>query len=67
VAVIGAGGIGSPAIQYLAAGGVGRLRVIDDDAVSLANLQRQVLFGTGDVGAPRWSKRARRCGGSIPT
>jgi molybdopterin/thiamine biosynthesis adenylyltransferase len=50
IAVIGAGGIGSPAIQYLAAAGIGRLRVIDDDAVSLDNLQRQVLFGTGDVG-----------------
>ena len=50
VAVIGAGGIGCPAIQYLAAAGVGALRVIDDDAVTLDNLQRQVLFGTGDVG-----------------
>ena len=50
VAVIGAGGIGSPAIQYLAAAGIGRLRVIDDDAVTLDNLQRQVLFGTSDVG-----------------
>jgi adenylyltransferase/sulfurtransferase len=50
VAVIGAGGIGSPAIQYLAAAGVGTLRVIDDDAVSLDNLQRQILFGTPDVG-----------------
>ncbi|HWH21916.1 MAG TPA: HesA/MoeB/ThiF family protein [Allosphingosinicella sp.] len=50
VTVIGAGGIGSPAIQYLAAAGVGSLRVIDDDAVSLDNLQRQVLFGTDDVG-----------------
>jgi len=50
VAVVGAGGIGAPAIQYLAAAGVGRLRVIDDDAVSLDNLQRQVLFGTADVG-----------------
>ncbi len=50
IAVIGAGGIGSPAIQYLAAAGIGRLRVIDDDAVSLDNLQRQVLFGTDDVG-----------------
>jgi adenylyltransferase/sulfurtransferase len=53
VAVIGAGGIGSPAIQYLAAGGVGGLRVIDDDAVSLDNVQRQVLFGTADVGAAK--------------
>ena len=50
VALIGAGGIGSPAIQYLAAAGVGRLRVIDDDVVDLSNLQRQTLFGTGDVG-----------------
>jgi adenylyltransferase/sulfurtransferase len=50
VAVIGAGGIGCPAIQYLAAAGVAKLRVIDDDVVSLSNLQRQVLFGTGDIG-----------------
>jgi molybdopterin-synthase adenylyltransferase len=50
VAVIGAGGIGCPAIQYLAAAGIGLLRVIDDDVVSLSNLQRQTLFGTGDVG-----------------
>lgn len=53
VAVIGAGGIGCPAIQYLAAAGVAKLRVIDDDEVSLSNLQRQVLFGTGDVGRPK--------------
>lgn len=50
VTVIGAGGIGAPALQYLAAAGVGRLRVIDDDTVSLDNLQRQILFGTADVG-----------------
>ena len=49
VAVVGAGGIGSPAILYLAAAGVGALRVIDDDVVALDNLQRQVLFGTADV------------------
>lgn len=51
VAVIGAGGIGSPALQYLAAAGVGQLTVIDDDRVDLSNLQRQTLFGTGDAGA----------------
>lgn len=51
--VIGAGGIGSPVLLYLAAAGVGRITVIDDDAVSLSNLQRQVLFGTADVGAAK--------------
>ena len=50
VVVIGAGGIGAPAIQYLAAAGIGRLTLIDDDHVSLSNLQRQVLFGTADIG-----------------
>jgi adenylyltransferase/sulfurtransferase len=50
VAIIGAGGIGSPAIQYLTAAGVGALRVIDDDEVALDNLQRPILFGTPDVG-----------------
>ena len=53
VAVIGAGGIGSPAILFLAAAGVGTIRVIDHDAVALSNLQRQILFGTADVGAPK--------------
>ncbi|HEU4960217.1 MAG TPA: HesA/MoeB/ThiF family protein [Sphingomonas sp.] len=53
VAVIGAGGIGSPALQYLAAAGVGRLIVIDDDRVELSNLQRQTLFATETVGAPK--------------
>lgn len=53
VAVIGAGGIGAPAIQYLAAAGTGFLRVIDDDHVGLDNLQRQILFGTADVGRPK--------------
>ena len=50
VAVVGAGGIGAPVIQYLAAAGVGRLEVIDDDRVTLDNLQRQTLFGADDVG-----------------
>jgi molybdopterin-synthase adenylyltransferase len=51
VTVIGAGGIGSPVLLYLAAAGIGSITVIDDDRVSLSNLQRQILFGTEDVGA----------------
>lgn len=50
VAVVGAGGLGSPCLLYLAAAGVGRLTVIDDDVVALSNLQRQVVFGTADIG-----------------
>ena len=50
VLVIGAGGIGSPALQYLAAAGIGYLVVADDDKIELSNLQRQTLFGTNDVG-----------------
>lgn len=48
--IIGAGGLGSPAAMYLAASGVGRLTIVDDDTVDLSNLQRQILFGTDDVG-----------------
>ncbi len=53
VGMMGVGGIGSPAIQYLAAAGVGRLVLVDDDAVALDNLQRQTLFGTSDIGRPK--------------
>jgi molybdopterin/thiamine biosynthesis adenylyltransferase len=50
VAIVGAGGIGSPAIQYLGAAGVGRLILIDDDTVEPSNLQRQTIFRTADTG-----------------
>src|SRR4029079_13077906 len=53
VLVIGAGGLGAPALLYLAAAGVGTLGVIDDDTVALSNLQRQVIHGTPDVGHPK--------------
>ncbi|WP_342104977.1 molybdopterin-synthase adenylyltransferase MoeB [Methylobacterium sp. SI9] len=53
VLVIGAGGLGAPLIQYLAAAGIGTIGIIDDDTVSLSNLQRQVIHGTPDLGRPK--------------
>lgn len=60
IAIIGLGGIGSPALQYLAAAGIGQLTLVDDDIVDISNLQRQTIFTTRDVGhgkatsARRW-------------
>ncbi len=53
VAIVGAGGLGSPSALYLAAAGVGRITVIDSDEVDLSNLQRQVLHAAADVGRPK--------------
>ena len=59
VLVIGAGGLGAPALQYLAAAGIGTLGVIDDDTVDLSNLQRQIIHRTADIGVPK-TESARR-------
>jgi len=59
VLVIGAGGLGSPVLSYLAAAGVGLLGVIDDDEVSLSNLQRQILHDTNNVGMAKTESAAR--------
>lgn len=60
ILVIGAGGIGSAAIPALAAAGAGLLRIVDDDAVSLSNLQRQTLFTTADIGRSKAAVAAER-------
>jgi molybdopterin/thiamine biosynthesis adenylyltransferase len=59
VAVIGAGGLGSPVIAYLAAAGVGTIGVVDNDSVSLSNLQRQIVHRTADVGVGKAANAGR--------
>ena len=59
VLLIGAGGLGSPAALYLAAAGVGTIGIVDGDSVSLANLQRQVLHTTADIGQPKVDSASR--------
>src|SRR6185369_8332238 len=60
VLVIGAGGLGAPALMYLAAAGVGTVGIIDDDHVSLSNLQRQVIHATSDVGRAKTESARER-------
>ncbi|MCE2841273.1 MAG: HesA/MoeB/ThiF family protein [Novosphingobium sp.] len=68
VVLVGCGGIGSPALQYLAGAGVGRLTLLDDDAVDLSNLQRQTIFAEADLGRSKAEVAAdwvRRFDGAI--
>ncbi|HKC51089.1 MAG TPA: molybdopterin-synthase adenylyltransferase MoeB [Myxococcota bacterium] len=60
VLLIGAGGLGSPAALYLAAAGVGRIGIVDFDRVDASNLQRQILYASEDVGAPKTEVAARK-------
>jgi molybdopterin/thiamine biosynthesis adenylyltransferase len=60
VLIVGAGGLGAPAALYLAAAGVGHIAIADADTVSLSNLQRQILYRTGDDGAPKVERAADR-------
>ena len=60
VLVVGAGGLGSPVLQYLAAAGVGTLGIVDGDLVSLSNLQRQVIHTTLDIGRPKVESAAEK-------
>lgn len=66
VVIVGAGGVGGPAALYLAAAGVGTLRIVDGDIVSLSNLQRQILFDTADLDRPKVEAAAGRLGAINP-
>src|ERR1700716_2524427 len=60
VLIIGSGGLGSPALLYLTAAGVGTIGIVDFDVVDDSNLQRQVLFGVDEVGKPKVEAARRR-------
>jgi molybdopterin/thiamine biosynthesis adenylyltransferase/rhodanese-related sulfurtransferase len=66
VFLVGAGGLGSPAALYLAAAGIGRLGIVDDDVVDESNLQRQVLHSTAELGESKVESGARRLQGLNP-
>lgn len=67
VVVVGAGGLGSPVLQYLAAAGVGTLGIVDDDVVEASNLQRQVLHSVADVGRAKTESAADALRGLAPS
>ena len=66
VLIVGAGGLGCPAALYLAAAGVGTIGICDADTVDASNLHRQVLFGYGDIGAPKAQRAVERLGAMHP-
>ena len=66
VLVVGAGGLGSPLLLYLAAAGIGTIGIVDDDTVSLSNLQRQIAHRTGDVGRPKTASAGDAIGAINP-
>ena len=61
VLVVGAGGLGCPALQYLASAGVGRIGIIDNDVIEISNLQRQFLYFSADVGKSKSECAAKGC------
>lgn len=66
VLVVGAGGLGSPVLLYLAAAGVGTIGIVDSDIVDLSNLQRQILYNTKDIGHPKAARAAEKLAGLNP-
>ncbi len=64
--IVGMGGLGAPAAQFLAAAGVGTITICDADHVDLTNLQRQILYATSDIGMPKVEAAARRLGAVNP-
>ena len=66
VAIVGAGGLGSPVALYLAAAGVGHLAIIDHDVVDLSNLQRQILHGVDRIGRPKVDSARQTIAGINP-
>jgi molybdopterin/thiamine biosynthesis adenylyltransferase len=60
VLVVGAGGLGSPTLLYLAAAGIGKIGIIDDDVVEMTNLQRQIIHGTENLGISKVSSAQKR-------